>query len=255
MDIHTPKKLVKINYKFDGKSIWLGLFLILAISFCFWLIAILNNASLFKIKDVRYNIVVEDNLRTWVNRYALGRRLCAIDIKAIHTQFSKAHPEYKAIYVIREFPSTLKIEIELRRPFAQLKARGFYCIDRQGIVITDEAAEPFRGLVAVELTERAVLLKRGSLIRDKRLNFAFNLIEMLKKHPFFKKLPLRFVNVISQDTAYFVVGETRVIVGTADIEHKLSVLQNLLRQQLGNDITSAEYIDLRYQKVYLGIKR
>jgi cell division septal protein FtsQ len=255
MGIRPLKKLPKVSYKFDSRSIWLGIFVILIISFSFWLIAILTNSKLFKVKEVKYNITLEKDLRGLIEKYALGRQLSAIDIKAIYAQVFKAHPEYKEIYVLKEFPCAVKIEIKLRRPFAQLKAKGFCGIDRQGVIITDMASKPFPGLIAIEISELPISFSRGSRIKDNRLDFAFYLTERIKKHPALKNLTVTFINSISLQSAYFMLNDTRIIIGIGEVERKLGILEQVLKEQLKGNISSAEYIDLRYQRVYLGIKR
>jgi cell division septal protein FtsQ len=255
MDIKPLKKLPKVSYKFDTKSTWLGFFIILIISFSFWLIAILSNSSLFEVKEVKCNIALEPSLKGLIDRYALGRQLFTVDIKAVYAQVFKAHPEYKEINILREFPSTLRIKIKLRRPFAQLKVGGFYCIDRQGFIISNMMVEPLGRLVTVEITELPFKFLRGSLIKDNRLDFAFYLMERIKKYPTLKNLPVTLINSVSLQSAYFVLNNTKIIVGIGEIERKLGILEHVLKEQLKNNISSAEYIDLRYQKVYLGIKR
>jgi cell division septal protein FtsQ len=249
------KKQEKNNPKFDARAIWIGFFITVVLFFLFCLVSAINSSPSFRVKKIKSNIVFEEKLKQWLDKYVLGQQLSKIDIRTIYAQIFKAHPEYKEIYVLREFPDAINIEVRLRRPFAQLKLKGFYLIDRYGVIISDASPEPFKKAVPLEITQGNISAARGNIIKDRRLDFAFGLMEKIRKRPFFKKIPLASINTVSLACASFVIADTRIIIGNGDIEHKLNILEEVIKRQLNNNISLAEYIDLRYQEVVIGRRR
>lgn len=255
MNISRLKNLRKVNYRLNSKAIWIGFFLVGILACFLFLEKSLYCYRGFKVKEIRCNIELDVNLKALIKNYALGRQLFNVDIKKVYHQIARSHPEYKEIHILREFPASLKIEVKLRKPFAQIKAKGFYLIDREGVIVSDASYEPFSAFIPIEITDRNIYLQRGSLIKDERLTLAFNLIKEFRNSKFLRKIPVILINTTSPQATYFVIYDTKVIIGMNDFDKKLSILEHVIIRQLKNDISSSEYIDLRYQKIYLGIKR
>jgi hypothetical protein len=211
----------------------------------------MHTSNIFRITQIKSNIELDKNLIKEIR----NTPLLNLDMKKIYSQIFRSHPEYKEIYISREFPSSLKIEVYKRKPFAQLKARGFYLVDRQGVIISDAVGDSFPNIMVIEIADYNIRLSRASRIRDLRLELAFNLMEELKKKNLFCKLPINLINVTNPQAIYFIIGDTRVVVGRGDFGRKLYILDNLLKEKLKGDLSLVDYIDLRYNKVYLGYKR
>jgi cell division septal protein FtsQ len=239
----------------EAKSAWKGFFSIALFILLASLTIGFYTSRSFRVKEIKSNIALQVNLKNAIERYALNKQLFSVDIEKIYNYIIKNHPEYKEVYISREFPSCLKIEINLRTPFAQIKAKRFYLIAKDGVVISDGSPDAFGGFIPIEISNVNIILPRGSLVKDKRLKLAFDLIGKLRNSSFFKKIPLSLINVASPEVAYFIIQDTKIIIGANELDKKLNILEQVIKEQLQNNISGAEYIDLRYEKVYLGIKR
>ncbi|MEM7816671.1 MAG: cell division protein FtsQ/DivIB, partial [Candidatus Aenigmatarchaeota archaeon] len=93
------------------------------------------------------------------------------------------------------------------------------------------------------------------IVNDSRLELAFNLIENISKKKFFEQFKIKLINVTVPSSTYIVIDNTEIIIGNNNIGQKLEILERILEEKLNRDISLVKYIDLRYRRVYLGIKR
>ncbi|MDD5194342.1 MAG: cell division protein FtsQ/DivIB [Candidatus Omnitrophica bacterium] len=217
----------------------------------------LSSSSIFTLKEVRSNIALD------VQAFARMPEESVFDanLGKLYSVIYKEHPEYKNIYVVREFPSVIKVEITERKPFAQLKGEKLYFIDRDGVVISASDQQPAASsvlganLIPIEIDDYNRRLRPGYVINDARLETAFKLIEELQRTSFLKKFPVQLINATTPGALYMVLGDTKVIFGKNDFRKKLYILDTIVRGELKGNLYPVEYIDLRYEKVYLGRKR
>jgi hypothetical protein len=66
---------------------------------------------------------------------------------------------------------------------------------------------------------------------------------------------MQSINATIPEALYVVVDGAEVILGNGDYQRKLKVFEDLLSGDLKGKLAGMEYIDLRYQKVYLGQKK
>jgi hypothetical protein len=248
------KKLKKINFVPSSKAVFIGIFCVIFLLFLTYLAQGLIASSMFTLKEVRSNIALNSDVRAGTP----GQSLFDVNLGKLYSRICQEHPEYKDVHVIREFPSVLKVEIVARKPFAYLKGEKLYLIDREGVVIDEamQAASLSAGaLIPIEIDDYNHRLRKGERINDSRLEGAFHLIEELKKTSFAKKFPVELINATVPGAMCLVIGTTRIILGRNDFKHKLYILDTILRGELNGNLYMVEYIDLRYEKVYLGRKR
>lgn len=248
------KKLKKINFVPSTKAVFIGIFCVIFLLFLVYLTQGLIASSMFTLKEVRSNIALSGDVRAGTP----GQSLFDVNLGKLYSRIYQDHPEYKDIHVIREFPSVLKVEIVARKPFARLKGEKFYLIDREGVVIDEEAqAAPtlVGALIPIEIGDYNHRLRKGDKISDPRLENAFRLMEELYKTRFVKKFPIELINATAPGALCLVIGNTRIILGSNDFKKKLYILDTILRGELNGNLYMVEYIDLRYEKVYLGRKR
>lgn len=243
------KKLKKASFIPTPKAVFIGIFCVLFVLFVVYLGKMLCDSSMFALKELRSNVGSSDTISL-----AGKESLFDVDLGEIHAQIYRLHPEYKEIYLSKEFPSAVQINITTRKPYARLKGEKNYPIDREGVVISDdEGVEP--SFILIEINDYNRRLKRGMKVSDARLMIAFSLIEELHKVRFLRKFPVQLVNATSPGVVYMMVDQTKVILGKNDFKRKLGLLEAILRGQLKGDLALVEYIDLRYDKVYLGRRR
>ena len=233
------------------KFVWWAITGAILLCLAVYLAKSIYDSPLFLIKNIYTNEEIEEGLK----KNIIGSSLFKLDIKKLHKRIVKFHPEYKKIVVIREFPSVLRIKIKKRTPFAQWKGKRFHLIDQTGVIINQGKSHPFEGFIPVEISNYRQQVKKGSHIKDSRINEAFRLIEEIKKKNFFEDFNLSMVNPTSPQSLYFLMDDIKVIVGEGNFARKIYLLENLLKGELKDKLLLVKYIDLRYKKVYVGFKR
>ncbi|MCM8786736.1 MAG: FtsQ-type POTRA domain-containing protein [Candidatus Omnitrophica bacterium] len=205
-------------------------------------------SNLFIIKDIKTNVVLEPDIIKLIK----GKSLFSIDLKEIYSKINSKHPEYKKIQILKQFPSTLSIDVTKRIPFAQIVGKYYYMIDKEAVVISDRNLKPSAGFIPIKVGEERLLLRRGLKIIDKRLQIALLLIDELNRlNRFFEKFPINFIDATSLSELYFAIGNTRVIIGGSDFDKKLRLFKRIVEEELNNDLSLVEYIDLRYENIYI----
>jgi len=260
------KKLKQFDFKVSPKFIWGGSIFLAALILLSLLGYLIYTCPVFKIKE--NNIKSDLPLSLVLKQKIEGQSIFKLNIKDIASRLIDEYPEYKGVYVLREFPSTLLIKAQKRKPFAQLKERRFYLIDKEATIISNGLKEPQPGIIPIEISDYDRFLRKGKVVEDIRLAYAFELIDALGEQDFFDPTKVELINATQADALYFMIpGEAfggkenwqkkdiRVIIGKDNFAKKIMHLKEVIGQQIQDKISSVEYIDLRYKKVYVGFRR
>lgn len=251
MDKNILKKLTRIKDSINPRSLALGFCALLAAAAVLYTGNVIYRAGFFKISEVRSNVAIEP----FIKNYIKGKSLFSLDMKKVYRTITKMHPEYKDVKIIKEFPSSLRVDVSLRRPAAQLHATNFYLLDKDGVVIKVSESNLFPQAMLIEMENGNLVFPVGAPIKEQRLVLAFKLINELKEHKFLSRFSIRTINVTFPDACYFTINNTHIIIGSDDFKRKLYILENLLNEKLNGNISSVEYIDLRHKKAYMGYQQ
>lgn len=225
----------------------------------FYLGKAIYNSPVFKIKEVRSNVELERGLVRHIKTMSIFN----VDIKDVRSRVLENNPYYKEVFVFKEFPSKLLVAAKIREPFAQIKGREFFSVDREGVVLAGGSSEPFPHLVPIEITGHKLSYRKGERITGEPVKYAFNLIDELKKIDFTDNFSVKVINATKLETLFFILenmdssaekvtaNEVKVIVGEGDFSRKLHIFENILEKKLKGDLLTVKYIDLRYKKVYM----
>lgn len=224
-------------------------------------------ASVFKVKetDIRSNMPLGRGLKERIKE----KSLFSLDIKSISASLLKANPEYKEIYVYREFPSSVVVEAIKRIAFAQIKDRRYYPVDQEAVIINEGKLKPLAGLIPLEIGEHRRSLRKGSNVKSKELKLAFSLIDALKSEGFLEsKSQVKLINSSQLEAVYFIFAQKdfqgqnrsldegiKIIIGKGDFKRKVKLFKELITQELKGKMSSVNYIDLRFKRVYMDFKR
>ena len=112
------------------------------------------------------------------------------------------------------------------------------------------------------------MFAKGSAIKDRRLEYAFDLIDVLQQEKLLNDFVIQLINSTQLQALYFIVSSKdssefasvsfspiKIIIGDSDFKKKIGVLKNLIENKLVDKMNLVKYIDLRYKKVYVGFKR
>ena len=194
---------------------------------------------------------VGDKLKKDIFREVKTASLVSFDIQALRKKLIKNHPEVKNLKITKKFPFTLKIDVEERVPFFQLKNDAYFIVGKDFRVINKQRY-PQEGLVVVEVGDSRGGIEKGGYLEDSRVDKAGALIETLSK---FDDFSPDVILAHSVDSITFITSDMKVILGDGDFERKLKILDSLMTEKFNNDFSRLLYVDLRYNKVYIGKKK
>jgi hypothetical protein len=258
------RKIKKPKFKISPKLIWVIIYSLSVIIALGGLGYYMYISDIFKITEVKSNLALGQNLKKEI----LKETLFTIDIQSIVKAILKNHPEYEKVTVLKRFPSTIMISIKKRLACAQLKAKKFYPIDKEAIVLSEGSSKALDNLILIEISDYNRFFDKGYKIKDERVTESFELIEALQSQGFLKEFEVKLINFTYLSAAYFIIcpqsfdlkseacqEEIKIITGENDFPKKIKVLMNLLEEELKKRISLVKYIDLRHKKVYVGFDR
>jgi len=261
---HKRNKPLKFHFNIRW-FIWIG-FVLCAAAFLFGLGYTFYNAKVFQIhdEDIQSNTDVGKAARDFLR----DKSLFKVELEQVASLIMKEHPEYKKIRIRKLFPRTVRIDIDKREVFAQIKGRQFYPVDQEGVVLSNGSSEALAGLIPIEIQPESGYWHTGYRIDNENLAAAFELIESLQRQDFFTDFSVNLVNIVNQQNMYFLMqtrdkgqGEQfsskliKVIVGEADVSGRVKILLTLLQGELRDKLKLVKYIDLRHKKIYVGFRR
>ncbi|MBD3246486.1 MAG: FtsQ-type POTRA domain-containing protein [Candidatus Omnitrophica bacterium] len=200
-------------------------------------------------------VVVDEPLDKRVERELLGRSLFRIPLQEIQRDLMEEYPELKAIRIVKQFPSTVSIQVRPRKPVAQWKTTRYYLMGREGVVLDSGRDEPYSEYVVIETNGYRGRISKGMQIDDRALQGALSLAEIIQSSSFLREYTVRTINASQLPALSFSLGGINVMVGEGDWRKKIALLQTLLEEKIRENLSAVKYIDLRYQKVYVGYKR
>ena len=208
------------------------------------LISYLWNLEIFKIKRIE---VYPENLTpllTGIIELERGTNLLFVDIKSIERRI-KSLKTVEKCEVIKIFPSTLQINIYLRKPWVILKKRErSVTIDREGVIIPSvENKESYWQVEGIEFGNGVVKEKDkiGILREIERWYNFFNIATLFK----IKRVDMSNVEKIILDD-----GERKVYLYPSDLKKEFENLKIVIGECKKRDF-KWEYIDMRFKNPYV----
>lgn len=178
-----------------------------------------------------------------------------LDLKRLKQKILDSHPEFKQVCVKRVFPNTLRIEIESRRPVAQIFLKKYYLTDGDGRILPSpkNLADPgfpvIKGM-ELEITE----LKVGKEYRSDRLQKALALIEAIEATQAVQLSQVAAIDIVDNKSLdFYLRSGIQVKMGKEMFPERLRVLSKTL-EQLNVPQEQIRYIDLRFDDPVIGPK-
>ena len=260
------KKSKHSNFKLNPKLVWMGSFVVAFVIVAVGMGYLVYSSDMFKIKgaNIQSNVPLSSNFKRKIE----GQSLFALDIDSLVSQLLKEYPEYKQVCILKKFPSSITIDIQKRKPFAQIKGKRFYPVDNEAVILDEGEVYPYEHLIPIEIQGRVHYFKKGAQIEDQGLEYAFDLIKVLREADVLNEFRVELINSTKVQALYFIMVQKesvhpeadvgnpiKVIVGGSDFRKKIGLLKELINEKLADKIGLVKYIDLRYKKIYVGFKR
>ena len=241
----------KKDFKLSPKAIWIVLAVLVFSGAVFFLARTLYYSDFFIVKEVKSNTKISSSLIKSIE----GKSLFSLDTGEIYRRVLKNNPEYKKVFVLKEFPSALRIDVLEREAFAQIKGERFYPIDREGVILAEGSRKPLESLIQIEVSDNITGFEKGKSVKSEGLHLSLALLEVLKRKDILDDFDVSLINARLPQALYFLIDKTKIIVGKGNYDHKIFLFKNVLSDKLNNKVSLVKYVDLRYKKVYLGYKR
>ena len=212
----------------------------------------LFSSSLFKIENIEANIDIDKDIKKEIK----GKSIFHVDTEMIRGKLLRRHRGIKEVYVRKVFPSFIKIYAEKRIPFAQIKKDGFYLLDKERVLLKRRLKSPYPDAFIIEIDDYDSSLEEGRIVKDKRIELAYSLIDELNKSGLLEKYKISTINATLPYSISFFIDNVNIIMGEGDFKRKLFLLKRLLENRYNNKVDSLRYIDLRYatsdDNIYVG---
>lgn len=175
------------------------------------------------------------------------RGIFNIDLKASKNQIRK-HPLIKEVFVSRQLPSTLKIQVVEKQPLAVVHNSKLFAVDEQGKILP-KIKPAFMCDYPIISNLKFIVDKSNHILKSEELNKILDYLKFLKRnyYPLYSRISeISFSNYMG---VYFYLndGAVPVILGVDSFNRKSANLEAVLKLfDKTQKLTHIEYIDLRF---------
>lgn len=177
--------------------------------------------------------------------------LLELDLETVRDRIAKDHPELKRVTVIKDYPDTVRIIVEERRPFAEVRAEQIFIVDEEGFVLsknTDGAAEGLPSIIGVG----SRYMKENTFNQSAVLKKAIEILKLLKATRFKDKYGVERVDVSNMDNiSIYIRKGVEIKLGKDEFREKIEKVELPLSNL---DLSKIKYIDLRFNDLIVGPK-
>ena len=205
--------------------------------------------------------------QAWLTDPRIGYRLQSpthlwqANLGELATAIRREHPQLENVVVHRELPNRLVASVTLRQPIGQLRGRRFYLVSPDGIVLAPGSPAAWEGLPVLLLGSRTAAYQPGQSCAIPELRQAAAVLyevqrsNALGRH---RVSVVRMTPLAADTTGVDVITlvldnglELRAAPG--DLAPRLARLGELM-QTKGKDMEQAQYVDLRFDDLVVGLK-
>jgi cell division septal protein FtsQ len=239
---------------------------ILAFLFSFWLVVLgiksyLNYTSYFKIKRIVLNGVNDKNLARNISRAFLNENIFSLDLKKTRQDLKITNPQFYDVDVVKNFPDQVTINVVVRRPVAAVRHKGFFLVDSEGVVVSDESRKPFDQSIIISGLKGISSLSFGKKIQWYGFKSGLRLRQLFQdtREDLISLMPQLATGTIEIDLSrypsfYVHLAGVEVRLYDSDLENKLKLLFKIL-PTINKRIEEVKYIDLRFAEPVVSFKK
>ncbi|MDD5617572.1 MAG: cell division protein FtsQ/DivIB [Candidatus Omnitrophica bacterium] len=239
---------------------------VLAFLFSFWLVILgirsyIGNTSYFKIKRIILSGIDDKNLAQNISRVFLYDNILILDLKKVREELKITNPQFYEVDVVKNFPDQITINVIVRRPVTQVRHKGFFLVDSEGVVVSDMSTRPLNEPIIISGLKGISSLSFGKKIQWFGFKSGLKLMQLLKamKQDFIYFMPQLANEKIEIDLSkypsfYVYLGKMEVRLYDSDLENKLKLLIKVL-PTLSDRMQEIRYIDLRFAEPAVSFKK
>jgi len=218
-----------------------------------------SESSLFAVKKISCNLGPDSGITGQELKELLkaeGKNIFSFNLKEMSSKLERHYRQYKQVVVRRVFPDSLSLNFIKRAPLFQVNISGrYYLIDRDCIIISNPAKNPFLGKITVSAVfPRGLKVRLGDKLSLPYSENILGIIDELKKQGFFHSYKITSLSAFAKNGIWFDLNGIEIRIGSGDYAEKLSRLKELIIPRLKEDLDKIEYIDLRFAEYTFKIK-
>jgi cell division protein FtsQ len=200
--------------------------------------------------DVDGNSILSDNEILELANVADSLGLCDLDLGLMRGNILK-QPFIKDVAINREFPSTLRIAVDERRPVAILSNINLLYVDQEGYLLPHTSSKEVFDLPIISGMKPPINVMPGEKIESARLQAALEIFSVAKEvdeelYHFISEVNL---NDGSDILIYSTQSGMPIIFGEGEVRRKMVYLDAFLKQHARSQgPENITYVDLRFDK-------
>jgi len=203
------------------------------------------NAEIFKIKEIKIYPEEISPLIKELLELEKDKNLLFLNMEELRNKILSI-PEIENCKIIKDFPSSLQINIMLRIPWAILKnGEKEYLIDKNGAIINGKGEKVDFEIYGIKVNDTENKIEEKEKI--KILNEFYKWYNYYNISNFFR---VKIVDISDLNKIEISDGERKILLKSEDIKEKIEKL-NFVLKNLKNDF---EYIDTRFKDFYVKFK-
>jgi cell division septal protein FtsQ len=196
------------------------------------------------------HVVLPEDVAFTLREPILERNVWTLNLRALAEGLKQQQPWLKDVRVIRQLPSTVRIEAIPRVPVAQVRFERWHPVDRDGVILPQGTAEPAEQLVRIIGVQRSQPPQQpGHPETNERLTLALRLLQRFRRTPSLLSRRLIAINVSDPEQLRLVLdGDLEVRCGSeVELDAHLKRLRVSLRA-VARHLGDIQTIDVRFQE-------
>ncbi len=216
---------------------------------CLGIYKLASESTLFNIKEVR----IDDSV-SFINedifRKIKGENIFRIDLQKLQRRLAFRYPQISDLKVLRLFPDRLLITARKRLPFLQTMISNLVVtLDDDGVVISTKSKRDTVIPFVLGIDERNTRVALGRPLRSKLLKAVLEIVKRFQSNENLSGYDVEKIKVESLSRIHlYLSNDLRVLMDAQQVNEKLLQL-GLFLSSKKIDISSTQYIDLRYKDI------
>lgn len=220
------------------------------------------DSEYFMIKEVNIKVYSENgalrniSVKEIADEEIEGKNIFSVDLEGLKERIEIAHSEFKDIVIRRLLPDKLIVQANLRNAVAQVCSDRYYSVDREGVLLPDVRNFPDPGLpiiIGIGINLAKASSSKFTKFEKEKINKGLRLINEMSANEKLSEYKLKVVDMTDPGNISFFIETVNIEIkiGNSDFRNRLAVLKTVF-DQLGSDIDSFKYIDLRFEDPIVG---
>ncbi|MFH1621885.1 MAG: cell division protein FtsQ/DivIB [Candidatus Omnitrophota bacterium] len=221
----------------------------------------LNRSSYFNIKKVVLNGLDDKRLAQNISEEFLYDNIFSLDLTSIKENLKVSHPQFHDVFLIKNYPDQLAINVIARKPVAQIEQGGFFLVDNEGVIVSDKTNNPYEDNVIIYGLDNISELSFGKKINLEQLKAGIRLAqaieninsELISLIPNLTRDKIK-IDISKYSSLYVYCDSLELRFYADNLMKELKLFKQII-PSIDSKIEQVEYIDLRFAEPVVSFKK